>query len=175
VIARHEDARRLWPWLQHATAGATLREEEAPMQSTPTEASPFVRRVLETYNSHRPEAFDALFTEDCVLVRDGADAHGREAVKRVLAQLYRAIPDLEYRIDDAIASGDKVAIRWEGHGTHRGEYLGLPATGATIVYRGITFFETRGDRIARIWVSTNLPEQMRSLAQAGQPAPEALH
>jgi steroid delta-isomerase-like uncharacterized protein len=134
--------------------------------------------VLDTYNSRRPDAFDALLTDDCVLVRDGAEARGREATKRVLARLYRAIPDLEYRIDDAISSGDKTAIRWEGHGTLRGEYLGMPSTGAAISYGGITFFERRGDLIARIWVSTNLVQQLRGLAEVAQPTqdrPAALH
>jgi steroid delta-isomerase-like uncharacterized protein len=146
------------------------------MSSDPTQANPFLRKVLDTYNSRRLEAFDALLTEDCVLDRDGDEARGREAVKRVLGQLYRAIPDLEYRLDDAISSGDKTAIRWEGHGTHRGEYLGMPPTGRALSYGGITFFETRGDRIARIWVSTNLRAQLRSLASQPTPSqPEALH
>src|SRR5215831_14443027 len=129
------------------------------MQPNPTESNPFLRKVLATYNSRRPEAFDALLTEDCTLIRDGAEARGREAVKRVLTQLYRAVPDLEYRIDDAISSGDKVAIRWEGHGTHRGEYLGVAPTGSPMSYAGITLYEMRGDRVARIWVSTNLLER----------------
>lgn len=149
------------------------------MQLDAAETEPFLRRVLATYNSHRLDAFDALFTEDCVLVRDGAEARGREAVKRVLAQLYRAIPDLEYRIDDAVTSGDKTAIRWEGHGTLCGEYLGVPPTGTELSYGGITFFRTRGSRIARIWVSTNLAQQLRSTVAAAAaalaPEPKVLH
>lgn len=141
------------------------------MPFDPTEADPFLRRVLDTYNSRRPDAFDGLLSEDCTLVRDGVEARGRETVKRVLAQLYRAIPDLEYRIDDAVSSGDKIAIRWEGRGTHRGEYSGISPTGSAMSYVGITFFETRGDRIARIWVSTNLLEQLRTLADMAQPTP----
>jgi len=148
------------------------------MRSNPTETNPFLRRVLDTYNSHRPDAFDELLTEDCALVRDGAEARGREAVKRVLAQLYRAFPDLEYRIEDAVSSGDKIAIRWEGHGTHRGEYRGISPTGRALSYGGITFYEMRGDRIERIWVSTNLFEQFHNLAEMAQPTqrqPEARH
>ena len=148
------------------------------MQPNPTESNPFLRRVLATYNSRRPEAFDALLTEDCTLIRDGAEARGREAVKRVLGQLYRAIPDLEYRIDGAVSAGDKVAIRWEGHGTHRGEYQGLAPTGSEMSYAGITIYEMRGDLIARIWVSTNLLEQLRRasvLAPRTESQADAVH
>jgi steroid delta-isomerase-like uncharacterized protein len=148
------------------------------MQANPTESNPFLRRVLATYNSRRPEVFDALLTEDCTLFRDGAEARGREAVKRVLGQLYRAIPDLEYRIDDAISDGDKMAIRWEGHGTHRGDYQGVAPSGSAMSYAGITFYERRGDLISRIWVSTNLLDQLRKaseLAQPTGPQADALH
>ena len=146
------------------------------MPSDSREAQPFLRKVLDTYNSHRLDAFDALLTEECTLNRDGVEVHGREAVKRVLGQLYRAMPDVEYRIEDAVTSGDKVAMRWEGHGTHRGEYLGISPTGNALSYGGVTFFETRGDRVARIWVTTNLLERLRTsvgaakIAQASAPA-----
>jgi steroid delta-isomerase-like uncharacterized protein len=148
------------------------------MPSDPTQANPLVRTILDVFNSHRVEAFDALLTDDCVLFRDGAEARGREAIKRVFAQLFRAIPDIEYRIEDAVSSGDKTALRWQGRGTHRGDYLGLPATGSAMSYVGMSFLETRGDRIARMWVSTNVLERLRSLVEAARSAPAqpaALH
>lgn len=143
------------------------------MPLDPTKADPFLRRVLDAYNGRRPDAFDALLTEDCVLVRNGVEASGREEVKRVLAKVYRAFPDIEYRIDDAVAAGDKMAIRWHGHATHRGEYLGVPPTGSTVSYDGITFYEMRGDQIARLWVSADLLGLLRRLSEAARPSPEA--
>ena len=133
---------------------------------------PFVGRVIDIYNGHRVEAFDELLTEDCVLVRNGAEASGREAIKKVLANLYRAFPDIEYSVDDVLVAGDKMALRWQGRGTHRGEYQGVPASGRRVTYDGITIYELRGNRIARIWVSTNVLGVMRSL-QTGAPQPEA--
>jgi steroid delta-isomerase-like uncharacterized protein len=139
------------------------------MQLDPTEANTFLRTILDAYNSHRLGDFDALLTEDCTIERDGAEAHGREAIKRVLGQLYRAVPDLEYRIDDAVISGDKAALRWEGHGTHRGEYGGVAPTGLAMSYGGTTFIELREGRIAHLWVSTNLVERLRILTTEGRP------
>jgi steroid delta-isomerase-like uncharacterized protein len=140
------------------------------MQLDPTESNTFLRTILDVYNSHRLGDFDALLTEDCIIERDGTEAHGREAVKRVLGQLYRAVPDLEYRVDDAVMSGDKAAIRWEGHGTHRGEYQGVAPTGLPMSYAGITFIELRGGQIVHLWVSTNLLDRLRSAAAEAQPS-----
>jgi steroid delta-isomerase-like uncharacterized protein len=146
------------------------------MATTPTETSPFLRKLLDVYNSRRPEEFDTLFTEDCVLVRNGVEARGRPAVKEVLAKLYRAFPDIEYEIEDAVVAGDKTAIRWRGHGTHRGEYVGIPPTGLDVDYDGMTMFEVRGDKIARLWVSADMLGLARRLgARAAAGEQPALH
>ena len=136
------------------------------------DTDPFVRRVIDVYNGHRVEAFNELLTDDCVLVRNGAEANGKEAIKRVLDRLYRAFPDIEYTVDDVLVAGAKMALRWQGRGTHRGEYQGMAPSGRQVTYDGITIYELRGDRIARIWVSTNVIGVMRSL-QAEAPQPEA--
>ena len=43
----------------------------------------------------------------------------------------RAFPDLQAHIEDIVAAEDKVAVRLRFRGTHRGEFLGIPATGRT--------------------------------------------
>ena len=136
-------------------------------------ASEFVQKVIDTYNSHDTGRFDALLTEDCVLVRNDARAVGREACKEVLARLYAAFPDILYGIEDVIESGEKVALRWQGAATHRGEYLGVPATGRSVRYGGITLFERKGERISRIWVSADMLDLMRKLSAGPSPRPEA--
>jgi uncharacterized protein (TIGR02246 family) len=138
------------------------------------EKDPFLRKVIDSYNGHDTKRFDDLLAEDCVLVRNGVEARGREAFKRVLDKLYRAFPDIEYRIDDVIVAGDKIALRWSGTATHRGEYLGFAPTGKPVTYDGITLYERRGDKLAKVWVSANLIGLSRQLGQeAGQPQPGA--
>src|SRR5215471_9266662 len=98
------------------------------------EVEDFLRKVIDVYNSHDVTRFDELLADDCVLVRNGVEARGKDEVKRVLSKLYSAIPDIEYRIDDVVAAGDKLALRWSGRGTHRGEYMGIPPTGRQLSY-----------------------------------------
>jgi steroid delta-isomerase-like uncharacterized protein len=161
------DARLLRPrHAQHLHA-----EEELMAQS---DIDGFVRKVLDIYNSHDPARFDELISDDCVLVRNGVAARGREEIKRVLAKLYSAMPDIQYRIDDVIAAGDKLALRWSGGGTHRGEYLGVAPTGRALSYDGMTIYERRGEQIQRIWVTANLIGLLRQMtARAPSQQPEA--
>src|SRR5262245_48308114 len=49
---------------------------------------------------------------------------GPEGLRRVVVMLRAAFPDLRYTIDDAIAAGDRVAVRVTLHGTHLGPLPG---------------------------------------------------
>lgn len=126
----------------------------------------FVKRLVSAYNQRSLDEFDDLLTDDVVLVRDGEKAHGRAEFKDVLRRLQRAFPDIQYRVDDVLAAGDKIALRWEARGTHRDEYLGVAATGRPVTYSGVTIYELRDSQIARIWVAADLLSLLRRLREA---------
>jgi predicted ester cyclase len=54
---------------------------------------------------------------------------GRDAERELIAGRRRSIPDLAFTIDDLVADGDDVTIRWTAEGTHGGELLGSRAPG----------------------------------------------
>jgi predicted ester cyclase len=72
-----------------------------------------------------------------------------------------------------IVSGDRMVLRWQGRGTHQGEYLGVQGTGRPISYRGITLYELRDGRISRAWVSADLLSLLRSLRGERKASAEA--
>jgi predicted ester cyclase len=56
-------------------------------------------------------------------------------------------PDLVFSTEEQIAEGDKVASRFEWTGTHRGEFLGIPATGRFVRVWGIVIDRLEEGRI----------------------------
>jgi predicted ester cyclase len=62
-----------------------------------------------------------------------------------------ALPDWHSGVDQLVAEGDIVIERFTASGTHRGELMGAPPTGKTIVLRGINVFRIAGDRIVERW------------------------
>jgi steroid delta-isomerase-like uncharacterized protein len=54
---------------------------------------------------------------------------GLEGLKDVLRGMRSAFPDLHFSVEEQIAEGDKVLTRFEWTGTHRSDFLGIPATG----------------------------------------------
>ena len=53
---------------------------------------------------------------------------GPEAYKRNVLAFLAGFPDLRWSIEDTIAEKDKVVACWTFSGTHKGDYLGIPAT-----------------------------------------------
>lgn len=76
----------------------------------------------------------------------------RRAYEPFLAGFRRAIPDIQDTVEDVIAEGDTVVVRWAGSGTHSGEELmGLPASGRRVVAHGIYILRFRGGKVAEVW------------------------
>jgi len=52
-----------------------------------------------------------------------------EGAKGFWTMFRTAFPDLHYTIDDEVAEGDRLVQRITGHGTMRGDFQGMPASG----------------------------------------------
>jgi steroid delta-isomerase-like uncharacterized protein len=72
---------------------------------------------------------------------------GVEGLKDVLRGLRTAFPDIHWTTEEQIAQADKVITRFEWTGTHRGEFLGVPATGRPVKVWGMVIDRFEEGRI----------------------------
>ena len=95
----------------------------------------------------------------------GRHAAGHAAFADYMRLVRGAFPDFEQTIDEVVvdAVGGSAFVRLRCRGTHRGALFGLPATGRRITYEGAARFETRGGRIADVWVLGDLHSLMRQI------------
>jgi steroid delta-isomerase-like uncharacterized protein len=63
----------------------------------------------------------------------------------------RAFPDIEFTLARVVASGDMAARHWTATATHRGEFMGVPATGRRIFMQGMVFSRVAEGRIREEW------------------------
>jgi steroid delta-isomerase-like uncharacterized protein len=103
----------------------------------------------ETINRRNLDAIDEL--ADPNYVNHGANTRGPTAYKQSLTAMLEAFSDGGITIEDTIAEGDKVVIRWKMHGTHTGEYQGVPATGKKVTVTGISVYRLAQGKIVEDW------------------------
>jgi steroid delta-isomerase-like uncharacterized protein len=117
-----------------------------------------VRQFLEeTINQGQIDTAAEYFWEDMVeQVPFPGQGPGVEGLKDVLRGLRAAFPDLHWAVEEQIAEGDKVVTRFEWTGTHRGNFLGVPATGRPVKVWGMVIdrFEEGRIKDTRILMDT---------------------
>jgi len=117
------------------------------------DAKQLVRDSIETVWGQRSiDEIDRFLAPDFVDHSAPPDAAAGPAgfadgVRRILA----AFPDAHNTIDEIVAEGDCVVVRWTMTGTHTGDGLGFPATGRAIRLAGVTMSRVAHGRIAEHW------------------------
>jgi len=82
--------------------------------------------------------------------------HGRDAVKGLLSFVRGVFPDLFIELVDEIGEGDKVVMRWFTGGTQRGPWRkGVPPTGKSVRWTGISIYRISSGKIVEEWFEEN--------------------
>lgn len=95
----------------------------------------------------------------------GSTLEGREAFRDYVRTVRAVFPDWCNRVDEVIVSGDKVVTRMTWSGTHRGELLGIEATGRRVEYVGVAIFRVTSGKIEDGWVIGDTQELWRALGR----------
>jgi steroid delta-isomerase-like uncharacterized protein len=89
-----------------------------------------------------------------------------DSLKQHVASNRAAFPDLYAGliVEDVIAEGDKVVARISAHGTHRGEFRGIPPTGTPVTASGAIIYRLADGKIVEHW---NFLDSLGLLQQLG--------
>jgi steroid delta-isomerase-like uncharacterized protein len=132
-----------------------------------------VRRFFEElWNAKQLDRIDELVARDYI---DGnplpGQAPGLEAAKQKWAMYFAGIPDLSAKLEDLVAEGDKVVVRFTAEGTHEGTLLGVPPTGKRLRISGISIYRLAEGKVVEHWEEG---DRLGLLQQLGViPAPAA--
>jgi len=111
-----------------------------------------VRRFFEEFcNGRRAELAGELVTADYASHGPQAPpAAGPDGVRARVA-VYQEAVDGHWQVEEIFSAGDRVVARWTGSGTHRGELMGVDATGKPISVDAISIFRIVDGKIAEEW------------------------
>jgi steroid delta-isomerase-like uncharacterized protein len=145
------------------------------------------RKVMEEcWNKGRTEVVDEVMSAACRFHDPVFPSltSGAENFKEHIRTCRNAFPDLKFAIEDTIAERNEVVMHWTARGTHRGPFLGMPATEKTAAVSGTTICRIDKGKIVEEWTDWNLLTLMEQLGLAGaasqpaaasQPQPAKMH
>lgn len=61
-------------------------------------------------------------------------------------------PDIKWTIDDILADGDKVVVRWHWNGTNTGSFRGIPASNKAVTDNANVIYQLKDGKIVHAWV-----------------------
>lgn len=134
-----------------------------------------VRELVERYNEEFYEkgnldAADELVAEAFRHHAPFPTPQGREGFKQFQAQFRQAFPDSTSDNREIVVDGNKVAVRYVMRGTHRGEFMDIPATGKEVAVEGISIYRVADGKVAEEWAMPDLMSMMQQLGVGPEPA-----
>ena len=133
-----------------------------------------VRRLYqEVWNKRKFEVMSEIISPSHALQAPNISGSsiGPEAYKRQVLSFLAGYPDLRWTIEDTIAERDKVVACWTISGTHKGDYMGIPATNKKVSVDGITVHHIANGKIMDSysnWDALGLMRQLGAVPALGQ-------
>ncbi len=109
-----------------------------------------IQRLYDLINAGDIDGFGRQVADEFV---EHDELPGLPPTKEGVIQYFRfmlaAFPDMQMHVQDSFASGDKAVARLQVSGTHKGEFMGIPATGNPISMNLIDIIRFGDDGLAR--------------------------
>lgn len=126
-----------------------------------------MRRWFEqVWNQRSEAAIDEMFSSDGKshgFPDSESTLEGPEDFKAIHRNFCGAFPDLRVKVEDVIAEGDRVAVRWSATMTHLGDHLGFAATGKKARLDGSAFVVIKDGKIVEGWNEMELVGMIEGL------------
>jgi steroid delta-isomerase-like uncharacterized protein len=127
------------------------------------------RFVEEVVNNGNFDLVDELYSPQYVdhSAPPGAPG-GMAGVKAVMGMFRSAFPDVHFTITQMVGEGDVVATFVNGEGTHKGPFMGVPASGRHVRWSSTGFFRVQDGRIVEHWGVPDLLAIMNQISGEGR-------
>jgi len=123
-----------------------------------------VRTVFsEIWSKGNVDLIPELFSEDYIGHFPAETVHGREGLAAQVVAHRTAFPDWTEEVEDLIADGDRIAVRFTSRGTNLGDFFGNPPTGNTVEITEAVVFKFMNGKISEQWVYPDILSLQRQL------------
>jgi steroid delta-isomerase-like uncharacterized protein len=124
--------------------------------------------VEELFNKGNLAVADEIISPDYVYHGPMGELKGPAGIKQIVTIWRTAFPDGKYVIEDMVAEGDKVAVRYSWTGTFKGEGMGIAPTGKKVNLTEVIFYRFAGGKEVE---AINYIDMLTFYRQLGVPIP----
>lgn len=125
-----------------------IQENNLQQGSLQEQNKAIVRRFYEeVYNQGREDVLDEIISPDYLDYGHTPPGRGIEGAKADFRSGQGIFSDVHFTLDDLIAVGEQVVVRWTGNLTHTGEFMGVAPTGKTIDLTGISIYRLSNGKL----------------------------
>jgi steroid delta-isomerase-like uncharacterized protein len=129
------------------------------------------RRWFElVWNQGRREAIAEMLAPDGVIHDGGIDTRGPDGFYPFFDRMSASFSDLHVTVEDTIAEGDKVCVRWTCKARHTGDGLGIAASGKNIHVTGVAICRVADGKIVEAWQNWDMMAMMEQIQGRGKSA-----
>ncbi len=112
-----------------------------------------VRRLYEDIlNTGKLDLLNQIIAEEYVGI---SGQKGPSAFAEPIRELRLGFPDIRYTVEDLVAEGDRVVVKWIWRGIHTGPFRGFAASEKQVANHGIAIFQFKDDKIVQSWIETD--------------------
>jgi steroid delta-isomerase-like uncharacterized protein len=122
----------------------------------PAENEANLQRAFEAWNAGDLDGYLALYDDAITLHGYSPEPMGKSEVRGFYAGVHQAFDGPQLIFHEVFSNGDRLVIRFTMAGTHRGEFMGIPATGREIALDGITVLHFRDGRCVERWSNADM-------------------
>ena len=109
------------------------------------------QRFFEEQDRLRGGPADQLCASTYTIHIAGMGPMDLEGHKQFASMFYAAFPDLRHVIEDTVAEGDKAVVSFTLEGTHKGDFMGIPATGKKVRVSAIVIFQIADGKVTQVF------------------------
>jgi steroid delta-isomerase-like uncharacterized protein len=124
------------------------------------------RRFFEEQDRLRGGPADQLCASTYTFHIAGNPPMDLEGHKQFASMFYAAFPDLRHVVEDTVAEGDKEVLSFTLEGTHKGDFMGIPATGKEVRVSAIAIFQIADGKVTRVFGVLDQAGMMQQLGAA---------
>jgi len=125
-----------------------------------------MNRFLEFINTASEKLAQELISPSAVFHVPGRTEpmRGPAGYLAIIGMMRGGFPDIQWTLEEMVAEGDKVAVRFTMRGTHRGTFFGVPPTGKTISVQAMNIYRLSGGQFVE---EHGQPDMLGLLQQIG--------